>query len=154
MTFVSKIKRERHGIIRKPSKYILFGFTPLCNLGKFTYNMEAICNFWSQWEYQVRYCLLISYHSIGTQKPSNNNSSFALKYQCFFDGFKTYLTFTFPQMQPSAHAENEKTWQEISDEIKKIFKAAVKLLHEQGKMKHSQAKRYLFSGNFCRSSVH
>ncbi|KAK1345996.1 hypothetical protein QTO34_008463 [Cnephaeus nilssonii] len=48
-------------------------------------------------------------------------------------------------MQPSAHAENEKTWQEISDEIKKIFKAAVKLLHEQGKMKHSQAKRYLFS---------
>ena len=51
-------------------------------------------------------------------------------------------------MQPSANAENEKTWQEISDEIKKIFKTAVKLLHERGKMKHSQAKRYLFSGKF------
>ncbi|CAK7294802.1 NACHT and WD repeat domain-containing protein 2 isoform X1 [Vulpes vulpes] len=48
-------------------------------------------------------------------------------------------------MQPSAKADNEKTWQEISDEIKKIFKAAVKLLHEKGKMKYSQAKRYLFS---------
>lgn len=43
-------------------------------------------------------------------------------------------------MQPSANDENEKTWQEISDEIKKIFKTAVKLLHEKGKMKHSQAK--------------
>lgn len=149
MTFVSKIKRELHGIIRKPSKHIVFGFTLLCKLGKFTYNMEIISNFWSKWEYQVRY-----YYSIGTQKPSNNNSSFALQYQCFFVDFKTYPTFPFPQMQPSAHVENEKTWQEISDEIKKVFKAAVKLLHEQGKMKHSQAKRYLFSGNFCISSVH
>ena len=42
-------------------------------------------------------------------------------------------------MQPSANAENEKTWQEISDEIKKIFKTAVKLLHEKGKLIHSQA---------------
>lgn len=57
-------------------------------------------------------------------------------------------------MQPSANAENEKAWQEISDEIKKIFKASVKLLHEKGKMKHGQAKRYLFSGNFYTSLVH
>ncbi|XP_073660765.1 NACHT and WD repeat domain-containing protein 2 [Tursiops truncatus] len=48
-------------------------------------------------------------------------------------------------VQPPANAENEKTWQEISDEIKKVFKVAVKLLHEKRKMKHSQAKRYLFS---------
>ena len=56
-------------------------------------------------------------------------------------------------MQSSAGPENERPWQEISDEIKTIFKAAVKLLHEQGKMKHSQAKRYLFSGNFLAASV-
>lgn len=56
-------------------------------------------------------------------------------------------------MQPPAGPENERPWQEISDEIKTIFKAAVKLLHEQGKMKHSQAKRYLFSGNSPVSSV-
>lgn len=56
-------------------------------------------------------------------------------------------------MQPPANAENEKTWQEISDEIKKVFKVAVKLLYEKRKMKHSQAKRYLFSGNFYASSI-
>lgn len=48
---------------------------------------------------------------------------------------------------------NENKWQDISEEIKKIFKTAVKLLYEKGKMKHSQAKRYLSSGkvhtNFC-----
>lgn len=41
---------------------------------------------------------------------------------------------------------NENKWQDISEEIKKIFKTAVKLLYEKGKMKHSQAKRYLSSG--------
>lgn len=41
---------------------------------------------------------------------------------------------------------NENKWKDISEEIKKIFKTAVKLLHEKGKMKHSQAKRYLSSG--------
>lgn len=41
---------------------------------------------------------------------------------------------------------NENKWQDISEEIKKIFKTAVELLYEKGKMKHSQAKRYLSSG--------
>lgn len=71
-----------------------------------------------------------------------------------FDDFKTSVSlFTSSQMQPPAKADNEKTWQEISDEIKKIFKAAVKLLNEKGKMKYNQAKRYLFSGNFDTSSI-
>lgn len=41
---------------------------------------------------------------------------------------------------------NENKWQDISEEIKKIFKTAVKLLYDKGKMKHGQAKRYLSSG--------
>ncbi|XP_029445447.1 NACHT and WD repeat domain-containing protein 2 [Rhinatrema bivittatum] len=47
-------------------------------------------------------------------------------------------------MNSSADSVNEK-WQDVAEEIKKIFKTAVKLLHEKGKMKHSQAKRYLAS---------
>lgn len=49
-------------------------------------------------------------------------------------------------MEPSSNSMNENKWQDISEEIKKIFKTAVKLLYEKGKMKHSQAKRYLSSG--------
>ncbi|NWR62655.1 NWD2 protein, partial [Bucorvus abyssinicus] len=45
----------------------------------------------------------------------------------------------------SSNSVNESKWQDISEEIKKIFKTAVKLLYEKGKMKHSQAKRYLSS---------
>ncbi|KAF1510444.1 NACHT and WD repeat domain-containing protein 2, partial [Eudyptula minor novaehollandiae] len=48
-------------------------------------------------------------------------------------------------MESSSNSENENKWQDISEEIKKIFKTAVKLLYEKGKMKHSQAKRYLSS---------
>ncbi|XP_075786717.1 NACHT and WD repeat domain-containing protein 2 [Pelodiscus sinensis] len=48
-------------------------------------------------------------------------------------------------MESSSNSMNENKWKDISDEIKKIFKTAVKLLHEKGKMKHSQAKRYLSS---------
>uniref|UniRef100_A0A8C2YFP1 NACHT and WD repeat domain-containing protein 2 n=1 Tax=Coturnix japonica TaxID=93934 RepID=A0A8C2YFP1_COTJA len=48
-------------------------------------------------------------------------------------------------MEPSSNSMNENKWQDISEEIKKIFKTAVKLLYEKGKMKHSQAKRYLSS---------
>lgn len=49
-------------------------------------------------------------------------------------------------MESSSNSMNENKWQDISEEIKKIFKTAVKLLYEKGKMKHSQAKRYLSSG--------
>ncbi|NXL63990.1 NWD2 protein, partial [Chordeiles acutipennis] len=48
-------------------------------------------------------------------------------------------------MDSSSNSVNEYKWQDISEEIKKIFKTAVKLLYEKGKMKHSQAKRYLSS---------
>ncbi|NXY32328.1 NWD2 protein, partial [Pomatorhinus ruficollis] len=48
-------------------------------------------------------------------------------------------------MESSSNSVNENKWQDISEEIKKIFKTAVKLLYEKGKMKHSQAKRYLSS---------
>ncbi|XP_009460128.1 PREDICTED: NACHT and WD repeat domain-containing protein 2 [Nipponia nippon] len=48
-------------------------------------------------------------------------------------------------MESSSNSTNENKWQDISEEIKKIFKTAVKLLYEKGKMKHSQAKRYLSS---------
>ncbi|NXC68873.1 NWD2 protein, partial [Anhinga anhinga] len=48
-------------------------------------------------------------------------------------------------MESSSNPMNENKWQDISEEIKKIFKTAVKLLYEKGKMKHSQAKRYLSS---------
>ncbi|XP_054681203.1 NACHT and WD repeat domain-containing protein 2 isoform X2 [Grus americana] len=48
-------------------------------------------------------------------------------------------------MESSSNSMNESKWQDISEEIKKIFKTAVKLLYEKGKMKHSQAKRYLSS---------
>ena len=49
---------------------------------------------------------------------------------------------------------NEDKWQDISEEIKKIFKTAVKLLYEKGKMKHSQAKRYLSSGKVQTISIY
>lgn len=52
----------------------------------------------------------------------------------------------FLKMESSSNSVNESKWQDISEEIKKIFKTAVKLLYEKGKMKHSQAKRYLSSG--------
>ncbi|XP_052636241.1 NACHT and WD repeat domain-containing protein 2 isoform X1 [Harpia harpyja] len=48
-------------------------------------------------------------------------------------------------MESSSNSMNENKWQDVSEEIKKIFKTAVKLLYEKGKMKHSQAKRYLSS---------
>ncbi|NXI47482.1 NWD2 protein, partial [Galbula dea] len=48
-------------------------------------------------------------------------------------------------MESPSNSLNENKWQDISEEIKKIFKTAVKLLYEKGKMKHSQAKRYLSS---------
>ncbi|XP_009278451.1 PREDICTED: NACHT and WD repeat domain-containing protein 2 [Aptenodytes forsteri] len=48
-------------------------------------------------------------------------------------------------MESSSNSMTENKWQDISEEIKKIFKTAVKLLYEKGKMKHSQAKRYLSS---------
>ncbi|KAM6072629.1 NACHT and WD repeat domain-containing protein 2 isoform 1-T1 [Theristicus caerulescens] len=48
-------------------------------------------------------------------------------------------------MESPSNSTNENKWQDISEEIKKIFKTAVKLLCEKGKMKHSQAKRYLSS---------
>ncbi|NXN96066.1 NWD2 protein, partial [Rhinopomastus cyanomelas] len=48
-------------------------------------------------------------------------------------------------MESSSNSVSESKWQDISEEIKKIFKTAVKLLHEKGKMKHVQAKRYLSS---------
>ncbi|NWS70807.1 NWD2 protein, partial [Crotophaga sulcirostris] len=48
-------------------------------------------------------------------------------------------------MESPSNSMNENKWQDISEEIKKIFKTAVKLLYENGKMKHSQAKRYLSS---------
>ncbi|KYO45876.1 NACHT and WD repeat domain-containing protein 2 [Alligator mississippiensis] len=48
-------------------------------------------------------------------------------------------------MESSANSMNESKWQDIAEEIKRIFKTAVKLLYEKGKMKHSQAKRYLSS---------
>ncbi|KAM6268141.1 NACHT and WD repeat domain-containing protein 2 isoform 1-T1 [Spheniscus humboldti] len=48
-------------------------------------------------------------------------------------------------MESSSNSMNENKWQDISEEIKKIFKTAVKLLYDKGKMKHSQAKRYLSS---------
>ncbi|XP_019381394.1 PREDICTED: NACHT and WD repeat domain-containing protein 2 [Gavialis gangeticus] len=48
-------------------------------------------------------------------------------------------------MESSANSMNKSKWQDIAEEIKRIFKTAVKLLYEKGKMKHSQAKRYLSS---------
>uniref|UniRef100_A0A6I8NWK5 NACHT and WD repeat domain containing 2 n=1 Tax=Ornithorhynchus anatinus TaxID=9258 RepID=A0A6I8NWK5_ORNAN len=48
-------------------------------------------------------------------------------------------------VDPPGSSEREKKWQEVSEEIKKIFKTAVKLLQDKGKMKQGQAKRYLFS---------
>ncbi|XP_078534484.1 NACHT and WD repeat domain-containing protein 2 [Lissotriton helveticus] len=48
-------------------------------------------------------------------------------------------------MDSSVNSVNEKKWRDISDEIKKIFKTAVTMLHENGKMKLNQTKRYLSS---------
>ncbi|CAJ0945407.1 unnamed protein product [Ranitomeya imitator] len=44
----------------------------------------------------------------------------------------------------STSSANEK-WRGVVEEIKNIFNTAVKLLHEKGKIKSSQAKRYLSS---------
>ncbi|XP_006629711.2 NACHT and WD repeat domain-containing protein 2 isoform X1 [Lepisosteus oculatus] len=41
--------------------------------------------------------------------------------------------------------QNDKSWQNIADGIKKVFKTAVSLLQEKGTMKNSQAKRFLCS---------
>lgn len=49
-------------------------------------------------------------------------------------------------MEASSNPAGESKWQEVSEEIKMMFKTAVKILYEKGKMKHSQAKRYLSSG--------
>nr|XP_060633820.1 NACHT and WD repeat domain-containing protein 2 isoform X1 [Anolis sagrei ordinatus] len=48
-------------------------------------------------------------------------------------------------MEASSNPVSETKWQEITEEIKTIIKTAVKMLYEKGKMKHSQAKRYLSS---------
>ncbi|KAM4706593.1 NACHT and WD repeat domain-containing protein 2 [Discoglossus pictus] len=48
-------------------------------------------------------------------------------------------------MDPSTKSENEKKWRAVAEEIKNIFYTAVKLLQENGKLKSSQAKRYLSS---------
>ncbi|XP_058049899.1 NACHT and WD repeat domain-containing protein 2 [Ahaetulla prasina] len=48
-------------------------------------------------------------------------------------------------MEASCNPVSESKWQEISEEIKVMFKTAVKILYEKGKMRHSQAKRYLSS---------
>lgn len=93
-------------------------------------------------------CLIIIFALI---RPSGDSNCFSLI--MVFLWWLELFACTFPQVQPSTTADNEMTWKEISDELKKIFKAAVKLLHEKGKMKHSQAKRYLFSGNSHISSV-
>ncbi|XP_053314331.1 NACHT and WD repeat domain-containing protein 2 [Spea bombifrons] len=45
----------------------------------------------------------------------------------------------------STSSANVKKWQAVAEEIKHIFNTAVKLLHEKGKLKTSQAKRYLSS---------
>ncbi|KAM4808251.1 NACHT and WD repeat domain-containing protein 2 [Rhinophrynus dorsalis] len=45
----------------------------------------------------------------------------------------------------STSSANEKKWRAVAEEIKNIFNTAVKLLQEKGKLKTSQAKRYLSS---------
>ncbi|XP_075050871.1 NACHT and WD repeat domain-containing protein 2 [Mixophyes fleayi] len=42
-------------------------------------------------------------------------------------------------------SSSERKWRAVAEEIKNIFKIAVKLLQEKGKLKTSQAKRYLSS---------
>ncbi|KAM3831116.1 NACHT and WD repeat domain-containing protein 2 [Vipera latastei] len=47
--------------------------------------------------------------------------------------------------EPTYNPVRESKWQDVSEEIKVMFKTAVKILYEKGKMKHSQANRYLSS---------
>ncbi|MBN3281948.1 NWD2 protein, partial [Polyodon spathula] len=48
-------------------------------------------------------------------------------------------------MDSTNNSQNDKTWQNISEEIKKIFKTAVSLLQKKGTMNNNQAKRFLCS---------
>ncbi|KAK9399177.1 NACHT and WD repeat domain-containing protein 2 [Crotalus adamanteus] len=48
-------------------------------------------------------------------------------------------------MEASCNPARQSKWQDVSEEIKVMFKTAVKILYEKGKMKHSQANRYLCS---------
>lgn len=49
----------------------------------------------------------------------------------------------------AAKTKNDKAWRGVSDEIKKIFRAAVLQLQEKGTMKAPQAKKFL-----CSRTVH
>ncbi|MGH0130456.1 UNVERIFIED_CONTAM: hypothetical protein FKN15_035183 [Acipenser sinensis] len=48
-------------------------------------------------------------------------------------------------MDSTSNSQNDKTWQNISEEIKKIFKTAVSSLQKKGTMNNNQAKRFLCS---------
>ncbi|XP_033870299.2 NACHT and WD repeat domain-containing protein 2-like isoform X1 [Acipenser ruthenus] len=48
-------------------------------------------------------------------------------------------------MDSTNDSQNDKTWQNISEEIKKIFKTAVSSLQKKGTMNNNQAKRFLCS---------
>lgn len=52
------------------------------------------------------------------------------------------------QMESSsvAKTKNDKAWRKVSEEIKRIFRAAVLLLQEKGTMTSIQAKKFLCSG--------
>ncbi|XP_051784157.1 NACHT and WD repeat domain-containing protein 2 isoform X2 [Erpetoichthys calabaricus] len=55
------------------------------------------------------------------------------------------LDNTQSAMDTKMKEENNKKWQSIAEELKRIFKISVSLLQEKGTMKKSQAKRYLCS---------
>lgn len=45
-----------------------------------------------------------------------------------------------------AKAKNDKAWRNVSEEIKRLFRAAVLQLQEKGTMKSAEAKKFLCSG--------
>lgn len=50
------------------------------------------------------------------------------------------------ELSSAAKTKNDKAWRKVSEEIKRIFRAAVLLLQEKGTMTSIQAKKFLCSG--------
>lgn len=50
------------------------------------------------------------------------------------------------ELSTAAKTKNDKAWRKVSEEIKRIFRAAVLLLQEKGTMTSIQAKKFLCSG--------
>lgn len=50
------------------------------------------------------------------------------------------------ELSSATKTKNDKAWRKVSEEIKRIFRAAVLLLQEKGTMTSIQAKKFLCSG--------